>query len=183
MLRLKLRRTKFESDRTLGELDLVDPVGFTFRQGVTLELPWRNNEKLYSCIPNGKYVWYWMTHKKFGECISIPYVKGRDGILAHVGNRPDETFGCILIGKSFLHTEEGVVLSQSKLAFQSLKKTLVFYDDFSGILEIVGGSCDLYRIRKTEGDGGRDASTHGPEESGDEEVREQESPEETPEGT
>jgi hypothetical protein len=68
----------------------------------TLELGWQNNESQVSCIPPGKYEVKKHTSPKFGKCLLILNVPGRDLILFHTGNYHEDTHGCILPGKSFI---------------------------------------------------------------------------------
>lgn len=71
--------------------------------GVTLELPWRDNEKNVSRIPSGTYKGVTRAGASVqsagvGRVVEIKGVKGRDGILIHVGNTSVDTNGCILLG-------------------------------------------------------------------------------------
>lgn len=67
----------------------------------TLELPWKDNKKAISCIPEGEYL---VDHLlvsasgKYVDIYKINNVKGRTGILIHKGNYPKDTRGCILVG-------------------------------------------------------------------------------------
>lgn len=78
----------------------------------TLELPWRENKKQRSCIPVGTY-----------DCTIIPErrrialhdVPGRDGIQIHIGNFPQDSTGCILVGKSRSIKNAAVWASSSAL--------------------------------------------------------------------
>lgn len=68
----------------------------------TLELPWHSNQKLISCIPEGTYQLKLYPSRKFGQVYCLQGVKGRSGILMHVGNTIADTTGCILIGVGFV---------------------------------------------------------------------------------
>ena len=68
----------------------------------TLELPWRDNQKSVSCIPEGRYK---CRVRLARESASRDYVHllvqdvpGRSYILFHYGNFPSDTRGCILTG-------------------------------------------------------------------------------------
>jgi hypothetical protein len=65
---------------------------------VTLELPWKNNERRVSCIPTGVYRWVKIVSPKFKECIHITSVVGRSEILIHPANRKEDLLGCIGVG-------------------------------------------------------------------------------------
>jgi len=62
----------------------------------TIELPWKNNEKRVSCVPEGKYFLRKRYTKKYQWHIEILNVKGRSGILFHPANNAlTELNGCI----------------------------------------------------------------------------------------
>lgn len=65
----------------------------------TLELPWNNNQRNISSIPQGIYMGQRETHSRLGQVIRITGVPGRDGILIHTGNDSTATSGCILVGQ------------------------------------------------------------------------------------
>ena len=100
MSRIKLKRTDFLPDRTLGILTVTDSNNKTF-SFATLEPPCRNNEKNISCIKSGKYPISRRYSQKYGWHWIINSVPNRDLILIHVGNFPKDTKGCILIGIGF----------------------------------------------------------------------------------
>lgn len=85
---------------TLGSFVVFDQITKVF-EGVTLELPWEDNERGVSCIPAGLYsVTAWDSPTK-GRCYRIGPVPGRDNILIHTGNYNKDTQGCILLGNTF----------------------------------------------------------------------------------
>ena len=56
-----------------------------------LELPWLENKRRISCIPEGLY-WMRKEHDvKHGDHFRIENVPGRDGILMHIGNYATES--------------------------------------------------------------------------------------------
>lgn len=62
----------------------------------TIELPWRNNEKRVSCIPEGKYFIRKRYSQKFKWHIEIVDVPGRSFILLHPANyAKSQLTGCI----------------------------------------------------------------------------------------
>jgi hypothetical protein len=99
----------YQEKQTKGEamvvLKDVDPYQFK-----TLELPWLNNQRRISCIPEGQYKCVKHKSPKFGNSFWVKDVPGRSEILIHVGNYaasknpktgvPD-TLGCILPGVAF----------------------------------------------------------------------------------
>lgn len=68
----------------------------------TLELPWKDNQKRISCIPEGQYKWIKHESPKFGSSLWVQDVPGRSEILMHVGNFTKDTLGCILPGDGIL---------------------------------------------------------------------------------
>lgn len=102
------------TDRTLGSI--YSPQGGIICK--TLELPWKDNQRSISCIPEGKYL---VTKEKpipaddpntevdeSGGRHARPYshfrfhnVKGRSGILIHRGADVNHSQGCILAAGRF----------------------------------------------------------------------------------
>lgn len=74
---------------------------------LTLELPWKENQPMISCIPEGEYVCKRTRGRTTsgGHVISITYevmdVPNRSGILFHIGNSLKDTNGCILTALKF----------------------------------------------------------------------------------
>jgi hypothetical protein len=68
----------------------------------TLELPYINNERSISCIPDGQYKVRLRTAKESATRnylhLLVEDVKDRKYILVHIGNFPKDTRGCILVG-------------------------------------------------------------------------------------
>lgn len=82
----------------------------------TYELPWKDNKRSVSCIPEGRYictVYYSPTKRR---CFHVRSVPNRSNILIHCGNNYRDTQGCILLGQSF---DEYSVIS-SRLALGSV---------------------------------------------------------------
>ena len=98
---LKLIRTYQDDYQTQGELNVIQDNSILF-SCVTLELPWRNNERRISRIPNGIYPVFKHTSPKFGNSLWIQDVPNRSEILIHVGNYNRDTLGCILVGDRFI---------------------------------------------------------------------------------
>ena len=70
---------------TFGRLKVVE-TGFTC---YTVELPWLDNARGKSCIPEGIYDATYMARSasgKFKEVYHLHEVEGRSGILLHAGN-------------------------------------------------------------------------------------------------
>jgi hypothetical protein len=93
---VKLIRVARNSEATYGVL-IQGSTPFA----VTLEEPWLENEPNVSCIPKGTYQCKRITSQRFGETFEIVNVPGRSHILFHAGNGPEDTQGCILVGRRF----------------------------------------------------------------------------------
>lgn len=62
----------------------------------TIELPWKNNERLVSCIPEGTYRLRKRHNIRFNWHLELCEVKGRKHILIHPANNAlKELKGCI----------------------------------------------------------------------------------------
>jgi Family of unknown function (DUF5675) len=86
---------------------------------LTIELPWKNNEKKVSCVPEGKYTITKRYSKKYGWHLQLLNVKGRSLILIHPANNAiKELQGCIAPVTKFSGTGLGLM---STVAFNKLK--------------------------------------------------------------
>jgi hypothetical protein len=87
---LALKRTYFP-DGTNGHIECNAKVICN-----TIELPWKNNQRMVSCIPEGKYLLKKRYSKKFNWHIEITDVPNRGAILFHPANNAlKELNGCI----------------------------------------------------------------------------------------
>lgn len=85
----------------------------------TLEPPY-NRE--HPCIPAGTYEFKLQYSPKFkGTRPRLQNVPGREAILIHEGNYPQDTLGCILVGRN---TQVGAVLN-SRATFKELMAELM----------------------------------------------------------
>jgi len=120
MINLLLIRDTFTKESTIGELFLNGE-----RMCDTLENPYLNNERTFSCIPEGNYK---VRLRLPRESASRDYlhllvqdVPDRDWILFHRGNTAKDTSGCILVG---LGSQQDFV-SNSRLAMDLLMKEIL----------------------------------------------------------
>jgi hypothetical protein len=65
----------------------------------TLERPWADNQQNISSIPAGTYSAFLRYDHADHWRIELKDVPGRTNVQIHIGNQPDETKGCILVGK------------------------------------------------------------------------------------
>ncbi len=80
----------------------------------TLELPWRDNQRGISCIPEGTYECKLAHSPSRGyDVYWLQNVPGRQDVQLHIGNYPKDIRGCILVGTS---RGDNMIL-QSRLAF------------------------------------------------------------------
>ncbi len=109
-MELELLRT-YDPEGTNGELKLV--------VCNTIELPWLQNKRSVSCIPEGRYELTKRTTAKRGQHLLVLNVKDRDGILIHPANDAlKELRGCIAPITTFTGPGKGI---QSRLANEKLK--------------------------------------------------------------
>lgn len=68
----------------------------------SLELPWKNNQKMISCIPEGTYqvktTWSPANEKMMWQIMDVP---NRSGIRFDVANYISQLLGCVTTGLSF----------------------------------------------------------------------------------
>lgn len=88
----------YGKEQTLGNLILFGNYNMLWSCR-TLELPWVNNSRKISCIPEGKYEVVKRISGTFGEHLHILDVSSRTWILIHAGNYYTDIEGCILVGK------------------------------------------------------------------------------------
>lgn len=97
------RLTKDIEIPTFGVLIQENQIPFA----LTLERPWKNNQRGISCIPTGAYTCKRIISPKFGTTFEILNVPGRQEILFHKGNIQEDSHGCVIIGEQF-----GVLLNE-----------------------------------------------------------------------
>ena len=97
---------------------------------LSVEDPWRNNEKFVSCIPVGSYKCVRVQSPKFGNTFEVCGVEGRDLILFHWGNTHVNTQGCILVGERFEPLNGIPAVLGSKLGFAEFLEYLEMVDEF-----------------------------------------------------
>ena len=96
---------------------------------LTLERPWRDNQRSISCIPRGRYTAKRHISPKFGETFWLQDVPGRSEILLHKGNLADDSHGCILVGEKFdpVNGQDGI--TASKEGFDEFLRLTVGLDE------------------------------------------------------
>ena len=117
--KLTISREYSDSNCTSGYLAVNGQI-----QAYTLEKPWQRNKPFISSIPNGTYkgtLRYDHSDQWRIELQGVP--GGRDVVQIHTGNTPDDTEGCILIGKELADNDLcEIKAGTSKPAYSDLKR-------------------------------------------------------------
>lgn len=110
-MRLELKR-QYREKCTLGKLIVFDENNVEVFQCKTLELPWMENERNISCIPEGEYMVWKMhpTKKRKYQYFWVQDVPGRTGILFHPGNYTHQILGCILPGEELIDLDNDSII-------------------------------------------------------------------------
>ncbi len=95
---------------------------------LTLELPWRDNQKDVSCVPVRVYRLMrrdlWKRSKRYGHTYQLANVPDRTGVLIHPANSVDELEGCIAPGLHLGEFRNQRCLLKSAPAFGLVKQYL-----------------------------------------------------------
>lgn len=122
----------------VGEADGAT-FGVLLRNGkpefVTLEEPWRDNQRSISCIPTGAYIVKPVKSPRFGNTYEVTKVPDRSHILFHAGNTLNDTQGCILLGMQYGKIDGKSAIVRSKDAFGLFLNNLLGQNDI--VLEII----------------------------------------------
>ena len=101
----------------------------------TIELPWRNNQKRISCIPEGKYKIRKRFSAKFKWHLELTNVKNRSLILFHPANNAlKELNGCIAPVTQITGEGRG---NESRKAFEKLKNLVFPYLENGFVVELI----------------------------------------------
>jgi len=124
MIEVILKR-EYLTDRVLGTFTVFKDdceIGRFF----SLERPWLDNVRMVSCIPEGDYEVEPNDTRAHPETYRVLDVKGRSGILIHIGNYVHHSAGCILLGlkQTDLDLDGAVEISQSTAALKELNRII-----------------------------------------------------------
>lgn len=101
----------------------------------TIELPWKENQRRISCIPEGKYKIRKRFSKKFNWHLELVNVKNRSLILLHPANDAlKELNGCIAPVSEITGEGKG---NQSKKALEKLKKLVFPYLESGFVIDLI----------------------------------------------
>lgn len=122
-MKLHINRYSHEEKQTIGKLYVLNDKNEIKAEFDCLELPWKNNQRNISCIPEGTYQVKKRKSSKFGEHFQVLNVPGRSYILIHKGNYYTDIRGCILPGLNLSDINlDGVIDVTSST--QAMKKLL-----------------------------------------------------------
>lgn len=88
---------------------------------LSLELPWMENRRSISCIPEGKYYCEPYTSAKYKDVFQVMDVRDRSSILIHVGNKLSHTEGCILPGMQYGYLNGEIAVLGSSAGLSAIK--------------------------------------------------------------
>ncbi|MCW3161301.1 DUF5675 family protein [Chryseobacterium oryctis] len=101
----------------------------------TIELPWKNNQRRISCIPEGIYRIRKRFSSKFRWHLEVMNVKNRDLILFHPANDAlKELNGCIAPISELSGEGKGI---RSQIAFERLKESVFPYLEKGFVIELI----------------------------------------------
>lgn len=98
-MRVLIQQIQNSEKQTIGNGYVYNDDGIVIHQFSTLELPWKDNQRNISRIPNGIYDVIKRNSKKFGDHFHVLDVPNRSYILLHSGNFYTDIRGCILVGE------------------------------------------------------------------------------------
>jgi hypothetical protein len=110
-MRIELKRT-YKDNATIGIGAVYNLENFKVFEFVTLELPWKENQRNVSCIPEGDYLVVKLppTSKRKYDYFWVQDVPGRTSILWHPGNYTRQILGCILPGESLTDLDKDGII-------------------------------------------------------------------------
>ena len=130
MLIVELLRTSCQPKQTLGNLS-IDGKEIC----KTLELPWLENKRRVSCIPEGEYTVVKRNSPKYKNHFHILEVPNRDWILIHHGNFYTDILGCILVGENHVDINRDGLLDVTNSVATMKKLNTIFPDKFKLIVK------------------------------------------------
>ena len=101
----------------------------------TIELPWKENQRRISCVPEGTYRIRKRISLKFKWHLEVMNVKNRDLILFHPANYAiKELNGCIAPVSKLTGEGKGI---RSRIAFERLKEAIFPYLEKGFVIELI----------------------------------------------
>ena len=103
-----IRKAK-SPDVTVGTLLIVKNSAVVYKAH-SIELPWKDNQRNISCVPDGIYKIEYEHSDKFNRFLwELKGVPNRSEIKIHPANSKDELAGCIALGTDITYKEDGTV--------------------------------------------------------------------------
>ncbi len=122
--------TRVSTDLDVGTFGVLkwdtDPAPFA----LSLEDPWKDNERNVSCIPDGTYGCRMFDSPTHGMTFQVMDVPNRTYILFHRGNTHINTQGCILIGERFHFLNSIPSIASSRVGFDEFWARVKDVDEF-----------------------------------------------------
>lgn len=133
---IKVKRT-YRPTSTTGKGYVFNEKHELVFEFVTLELPWKENERNISCIPEGEYLVKKMhpTAKRKYQYFWVQDVPGRDSILFHPGNYTHQIRGCILPGDNFADLDRDDIIDVTNTTATLKILTALMPEKFKLIVE------------------------------------------------
>lgn len=126
-MKIEVLRTIDNGKQTNGVLYVVNGDKILF-ECYTLELPWKDNQRRISCIPEGEYKAVKHRSPKFGNSVWIQDVPNRSEILIHPANYVPQLLGCIAVGSDLKDINEDG-LEDTTSSRNTMDKILSFLPD------------------------------------------------------
>lgn len=123
--KLVLIRINELPDRTLGRLLAFDE-SVELGRWWSMELPWVDNARMVSCIPEGHYKITPESNAHLGWYLRVHDVPNRDGILLHAANYPTQIKGCIA-GAMILNDINGDRIPDASRSREAMNEMQVWF--------------------------------------------------------
>lgn len=126
-MEIKLIRKYYQAKYTIGRLyvnnrffsDCLEPPSLHLTERSALGTILIAKYKGYRAIPTGRYRILITRSRRFGRWLPLLLnVKGFESIRIHVGNKPEDTRGCILLG---FNRRKGYVLDSTRCVLTLVK--------------------------------------------------------------
>jgi hypothetical protein len=132
-MKILIERLNYGDKQTIGKLYLLNSLNEIIEEFWSLELPWKDNQRRISCIPEGVYKARKHNSPKHGLSLWIQDVPNRSEILIHKGNYYTDILGCILIGSDLMDINKDGLLDVTN-SKNSIKKLMSMLEDIDGIM-------------------------------------------------
>lgn len=138
----RLNLTRISTDPNVGTFGVLKWADESAPFGLSLEDPWKDNQRNISCIPEGDYWCDKYASPTHGHTFIVREVPNRSYILFHRGNTHINTQGCILVGERF-HFLNGIPsIAQSREGFNEFYEKARHYREFLLSVKWVEGALD-----------------------------------------